>query len=150
MIPSFLSRVFGYPWSLLFKIIDEPKTAMKIILWWEKRRLVFNGGVGLAGLVSVILIYGSLALPPADTRPLNGVEPITVIVFGILANLLFLGGWIIEIGILKLFGNRIKWFGPIVFGFGFFGSMVLAILPGFIYLLFWVGRMLGLELQPKP
>jgi len=57
-------------------------------------------------------------------------------VYGIMANLCFTGGWLVELFIALAWGLRPARFGSIAFGLGLLGSVVITLLPAATTVLF--------------
>jgi hypothetical protein len=94
--------------SILCRRDVSPASACEAIGWWEARRIPFNLIVGIAGLLSCIMIgvvgVGSLFLFNSDFgspgSPLGSI--FLFVIYGIAANILFTGGWVAEMIIQKL------------------------------------------------
>jgi hypothetical protein len=105
-----------------------------IILWWENRRIRYNVMVGLTGISSIVLVLvaGSAAVKPG----VDFEEPIGLIfgpiVFGIMANVCYTAGWIVDISLYRAV-PRYK-----LFQFGLIFSIVLAGLPGLWAVIAWL------------
>lgn len=50
-------------------------------------------------------------------------------------NLCFTGGWIVELFIAQVWGLRPARFGPVAFGLGLLGSIVITLIPAAVILL---------------
>ena len=98
----------------------------QIVRWWEVRRIPYNLLVGATGILSVVLMvfFGSMAVKPGDDFE----EPMGLIffaiAFGIVANLCYTAGWIVDL-VLYRGEPRRK-----LFRAGMTFSIVLASLPG--------------------
>ena len=105
-----------------------------IILWWESKRIRYNLIVGLTGISSIVLVLvaGSAAVKPG----VDFEEPIALIfgpiVFGIMANVCYTAGWIVDIGFYRA-APRFK-----LFQFGLIFSIVVAGLPGLWAVIAWL------------
>ena len=86
-----------------FKRATTVAGAADVIRWWESRRLFFNAVVGGAGVITCILMIScaitadSIVGEPIGMPdgPLLGVAGI--LVYGILANVVYTGGWMFEL-----------------------------------------------------
>jgi hypothetical protein len=114
------------------------RTTGAIMRWWEARRLRYNLVVGAAGFTSIGFVNLIAALPP-DGHTL-GVPWGGVLVVGMVANVCYLFGPSVEIGIEKLFGGRILPTGPALFRMGLTFSTGLALLPCLLASFDWVNR----------
>jgi len=97
-----------------------------IVGWWEIRRVRYNLIVGCVGLISIVLVLvaGSAAVKTcADFEEPLGLI-VGPIVFGVMANLFYTIGWIVDI-IAYRGTPRVK-----LFRLGLIFSSILASLPG--------------------
>jgi hypothetical protein len=113
-------------------------TTREVIGWWEARRVPFNLIVGIAGLISCIVVAivglgseilfgGELGLPDPPIFALVG-----VLAYAVLANICFTGGWIVEIIVRKLWPGECDNFGTTSFALGVIFSLLLTLAPGII------------------
>lgn len=117
-----------------------PRRAAAIIRWWEARRLAYNAIVGTSGLLSLGAMRLLTWLPPdARTMPADFTP---VLIFGVLANVCYLLGPAVEIGITKLWGRQVLPAGPTLFRMGLTFSVGLTMLPTLITGLDWLYRIL--------
>ena len=118
------------------------RDARSIIKWWERRRLAFNLIVGAAGTMAMSLLTLSLILPPSV--PL-GLPPLIVIgVYGVMANVCYTLGPVLEIVAQKLWGSEVRPVGPALFRMGLTFSLGLTLLfPTLIAAAGWVFRVIG-------
>lgn len=112
--------------DVLYPLAANRRTTGSIIGWWESRRPTYNLIVGSAGLVTVGVIRLITALPPHMSMPL-GWQP--VVVFGVLANVCYTFGWVLEAAAQRLWGDRVRPLGPPLFRQGVAFSAGLALLP---------------------
>ena len=118
---------------------DSPVTSPReVIGWWETRRIPYNlivGSVGiLTGIVVVVVALGSEILfssefglpnPPAEAL-------IGVIIYGILANLCFTGGWVTELIVRKFWPREADRFATLTLSLGVIFSVLLTLAPAII------------------
>ncbi len=118
---------------------DAPiSTARNTIGWWESRRIPFNLVVGSAGILSCIIIgivgVGSEILlgsefgfpnPPAFAL-------IGILIYGIMANVCFTGGWIAELVVRKIWPREADRFASTSFSLGLVFSVLLTLTPGIV------------------
>ena len=106
------------PFEEIHASIDQD-TYRDIIVWWEKRRLWFNISVGIAGMIGLFSIR---AIHILDI--LMG-----VIMYGILANILYTAGWATEL-LLRVKSNDRYDFGrfrKLIYYIGIVGSVLLTL-----------------------
>lgn len=119
------------------------RTAGSILAWWERRRPVYNLVVGGAGLVSLGVSFVVAALPPGGFTltafPWQG-----ALVFGVLANVFYFLGPLVEIAVDKLFRREVLPTGPALFRMGLTFSVGVAFLPAMLMLVVWVLRVVGI------
>lgn len=119
-----------------------PVRSWDIISWWESRRLIYNVLVGAAGVTSVIIILMTGYVTEHMTGEAIGIpDPsflaiIAVILYGLMANVCFTGGWILELLSRRLWGTRAEAFGEIAFTWGLLGSVILTLCPAAIIVLY--------------
>jgi len=115
------------------------RRAGAIIKWWEKRRLPFNLIVGASGMVTLgvnALVYGLPGGPVGFLGP--------VVVVGVLANVAYTLGSVVEVAVHRLWGRRVLPVGPILFRQGVLFSVGLTlVLPMIILTIGAVAKTLG-------
>ena len=99
----------------LFSRPVTPATVGQIILWWESRRLYYNGLI-LAWAFLWGLITQLKKMRDWTSSPL----PILTYIFSVQlpANIFFTGGWIADLVVKKVLGLASPGFGPWTFGLG--------------------------------
>ncbi len=75
---------------------DPDKSLLTAFAWWEKKRIIYNVVVGAAGIY--FLFSGGWDL--------NIIEFIGAIIYGIISNLFFCLGFLIEIGVKHYFKSE--------------------------------------------
>jgi hypothetical protein len=112
-------------------LYPEPaeRTAPAIVKWWEKRRLFYNLVVGSVGLVTLAItmpvvsfLEGRLVLGPL----------LGALAFGVLANVCYTFGSVVEILIDKIWGRAVRPAGPPLYRMGLTFSIGLALLPNLL------------------
>ena len=118
---------------------DAPVTsAREAIGWWESRRIPFNLIVGSAGILSCIsvgvvglgseILFGSeFGLPDPPAFALIG-----ILIYGIMANICFTGGWLAELVIRKIWPREADRFASTSFALGLVFSVLLTLTPGIV------------------
>ena len=112
--------------------------ARDMIGWWEARRIPFNLIVGSAGLLSIIVVgivaAGSSLLFNSDfglpDPPLFAL--FAVVIYGIMANVCFTGGWLVELVVRKIWPQEADRFATLSFSLGLVFSVLLTLTPGIV------------------
>ncbi len=115
-------------------------TTAGVIRWWELRRLLFNLLlliVGIASIAGMELVMRSL-IPPGD----DAVEPFVVVLgavaYGIMANLCYTLGWIIELRARKLNPMAARQRARVMFRLGTVLSCLITTAPFWFACFIWV------------
>ncbi len=66
--------------------IEKDPILERAIYWWERKRLLFNSIVGISGFLPILLSLQSI----------SKIDTVSIIIYGLLANLLFTSGFILE------------------------------------------------------
>jgi len=133
---------------------DTPvSTAWQAIGWWEARRAAFNLIVGSAGIISTLVVgvvgLGSYFLFDIDfgvpDPPLFAV--FGVVLYAILANVFYTGGWVAELVIRKAWPEQGDRFAALSLAWGLVFALLLTLSPavvvGAVGLFGLVGHLLG-------
>ncbi len=115
-----------------------PRRVAGIVRWWEGRRLVYNVVVGIAGSVSLGAVALISALPPQGHSMRFSWLPIVVV--GLLANVCYLLGPIVEVAIEKLSRGQVRPTGPALYRMGLTFSTGLVLLPTLVTGIAWLVR----------
>lgn len=119
--------------DVLYPMPVRVHTARSIVRWWESRRLIYNGFVGIAGLITLTAI-SLLSHLPGGPPPLTPLDVLPgVVVYGIAANFCYSLGWSIELLARFVWGERAPKLGPFLFREGVFFSVGLTLLPLLIF-----------------
>ena len=105
------------------------RTPSEVIGWWEARRMAYNVAVGSTGLFTITAVHLIARLPPfPESIPL---EPtlIVPVIYGLLANVCYTGGWVSELWIRNMLGREMEPVGPTLFRYGFAFSVGLTLFP---------------------
>jgi len=103
------------PWNLLrrtalFQREAELSDTGQIIGWWETRRVPYNLLVGIAGVVSIAVCLLAVGVGGAFLdKPLQRPDPPLfgfVLVYAVIANVFYSGGWLAELIWLRLWRIR--------------------------------------------
>jgi len=120
------------------------RRAGAIFSWWEKRRLAYNTWVGTAGVFTVAGGYLLSVLPPGGLgAPPLGFLWQPIVLFGLLANVFYTAGPVVEIVANKLFGRELLPVGPALYRIGLTFSVGLALFPLLIMMIGWVISTVG-------
>jgi hypothetical protein len=118
---------------------DAPVTSAKeVIGWWESRRIPFNLMVGTAGILTSVIVgvvglgssilFGSdFGLPNPPLFALFG-----ILIYGIVANVCYTGGWIAELVIRRIWPHEADRFATLSFSTGLAFSILLTLAPGIV------------------
>ena len=112
------------------------RTPLEVVSWWESRRVAYNAAIGTTGLFTLAAVHLIALLPP---RPLPiPWEPTVFIplIYGVIANVAYTGGWMAELWIRKKLGREMEPVGPTLFRYGFAFSVGLTLFPVAIISLF--------------
>ena len=119
----------------MFTRSDRRLRAGQIVAWWEARRLLYNVIVGTAGVVGAAAMIavggacesrGGVAVGLPDP-PLFAV--VAVLLYGIMANVCYTGGWVTELLVAKLWRIDTTSFGPIALVLGTAFSVLVTLAP---------------------
>lgn len=113
----------------LTRLLFEPtlvRSPLRVVQWWERRRVAYNvmvGGAGLATLAYVnalelVLGGGWLSIPWQG-----------VVAYGVLANVCYTAGWAVENLAERWLERPVYGLGPALFRHGLVFSLGLTMLP---------------------
>src|SRR5262245_20876311 len=106
-----------------------------VVLWWEARRVPYNAIVGVTGLLSsAVMVAVAFTCESLGGAPIGLPDPpafaiVGVLLFGVLANVCYTGGWITELVVAKVWAIDTSRFGPIAFTLGTVFSVLLTLAP---------------------
>ena len=108
-----------------------------IIKWWEKRRLAYNAVLAGSGVGTIFMAL--LTLNPLS----EVVQALPVILpFGIMANLCYTLGWMVESVLHRIWGRSLRPVGPALFRAGLtLGVGVSLVIPTIILMVAFVVRL---------
>jgi hypothetical protein len=127
--------------------LSSQRSGWAVVAWWERRRLVFNALVGITGLASgaVLIVCGLSAalLTHADFAlsdpPLFAI--IGVLLYGVMANVCYTGGWVVELTLRAAGLDDQGSFGPRALKWGLLFSIGLTAIPGIAGLVCLLGSL---------
>jgi hypothetical protein len=146
--------LFRISWRLagwIFAHQLEKSHPAHVVAWWELRRLPYNMIVGATAALSLAVFFAvaftcerSVGVPLGRPGPPLLVA-IAIIAYGIVVNVFYTGGWILELLVAKLWHVSTPVFGPIAFTVGTAVSVVVTLVPaGLVILLAAVTSCRGL------
>ena len=116
----------------LTKLLFEPtlvRSPLRVVQWWESRRLMYNaivGGVGLFTLTYMYLLERFL-FDPGPFELAN--FAIGALAYGLAANVCYTAGWIVENLVERWMKRPVYGLGPALFRHGLVFSIGLTLLP---------------------
>ncbi|MDR3227340.1 MAG: hypothetical protein LBT56_06680 [Prevotellaceae bacterium] len=103
---------------------NKKRNVFQIILWWEKRRILYNIIVFIAGTSSVIILT-LIASPQVELEAGEDLfEPLLIFLFAILCNIFYTLGWLTEI-----FIKRSVTYAPKMFKLGLWFTLFWVFMP---------------------
>jgi hypothetical protein len=112
--------------------------ARAVIGWWESRRIPFNLIVGSAGILTCIVVgvvgLGAEILFNSEFGLPNppGFAVVGIIFYGIMANICFTCGWIVELVVRELWPSEADRFAILTFFLGLVFSVLLTLAPAVV------------------
>jgi hypothetical protein len=122
-----LTKYLAYP--------PHPQTAGDIILWWESRRLIYNGIIFAFILMSALLL-AAVMQPKRLNEFLSQAGTLVASGFSVLqipANIWYTGGWVADLFVKRVLRLTAAGFGPwalaggTVFSLLFIGTLVAVV-----------------------
>ena len=93
------------------------RSLSEVILWWERRRLYYN-----AIVAAFCFLLVAIATPTAMPGSLAFRAGWAVLLI-VMSNLWYTGGWIFELLLRLVAGDRMLWFAPVAFAIGIVFSL---------------------------
>lgn len=128
----------------LQRLLFEPtliRSPLRIVQWWESRRLIYNASVGAAGIVT-LAVANVIELSFG-----NGWFPVpwqVIVAYGLAANVCYSAGWIVENVVERWLGRPVYGLGPALFRYGLVLSIGITMLPvGLVAIVNVLGRLLA-------
>ena len=121
---------------------DPPlvRTPLRLLRWWESKRLAYNLVVGGAGAVT-LGVFELLRLLPGPFH--GGPAPwFLVIPYGVLANVCYSAGWVAESLVQRWLKRDTYGLGPALFRHGLVFSVGLTLFPAVLAGLGWLALLL--------
>jgi hypothetical protein len=119
----------------LFQRESSAMNGVEAIVWWEARRIPYNLIVGSTGIVTCVVVgviavaaqeffNSDFGVPDPPVFALFG-----VILYGILANVCFTAGWIVELFLRRFSPREADRFAISGFFYGVIFSVLLTLAP---------------------
>jgi len=115
-------------------------TRWQIVRWWEIRRIAYNGilfAIGIASILAMEWLMGKV-IPVGE----DAIEPfamaIGVVAYGIVANLCYTAGWVLELLGSRADAALARSRGKKMFLAGLWFSCLLTTAPFWFGLVFWL------------
>jgi len=126
----------------LSTLLFEPtlvRSPLRVVLWWERRRPMYNLAVGTVGLGT--LAYAELLSLVSRGQWLEVQVPL-IILYGVAANGFFTLGWMVELLVERWLQRPLYGFGPALFRHGLVFSIGLTIFPAAVVTFFAIAGLL--------
>lgn len=133
-----IERIQELSRSKFFDRAPAPGNTWQVISWWEARRIPYNLLVGVMGIVTCgLVVVTAVVTDHYLHEPIGLPNPpvialLVTILYGIMANICFTGGWVAEILVRKIWPQDGNAFGKISFALGLVFSIALTLLPGIL------------------
>jgi len=122
---------------------NEIASPSQIILWWERRRALYNVAVGLVGFASVAVL---LTVGP---KVVGAQEPLFspfflflgILIYAVGANICYTAGWVFELLLRKRGRQNTEKFAHAAFKAGLGFSCVITSLPIWFVLVLWISHL---------
>jgi membrane protein DedA with SNARE-associated domain len=141
-----LRKLLGWPLvASLAETEDTVLTPVGVILWWEKRRCLYNGLLATAGLVSIVVVFVFGAVVGTECGICD--PPIVLffvaVAYAFGANVCYTFGYLAEfVARSTSFNEKSRKFGASFFALGTICSIALTLAPAvLIPFLCSVGRL---------
>ena len=104
----------------------QHRSTFDVLRWWEARRPTYNMAVGAAGTLTLSIAVGTELLLG---NSLSGFPWPAILVYGILANICYSFGPLVDMYICRKWGSQYDAIGPAIFRYGFVFAVGLTLLP---------------------
>jgi hypothetical protein len=136
----------------LTRLLFEPtliRSPLRVVQWWESRRLTYNAIVGVTGLGTLVyvnaleLLLGNGWLTPLD-GPGGAARVLAILGYAVAANVCYTFGWIVENLAERWLKRPVYGLGPALFRHGLVFSVGLTLFPAVLVTIAGIaGRLLG-------
>ncbi|AHG93655.1 hypothetical protein J421_6120 (plasmid) [Gemmatirosa kalamazoonensis] len=120
-----------------FDTVYYPRSAWRVVAWWERRRLSYNAAVGACGLLTLAVFAILGMLPP------RAALVVVVPAYALAANVCYSLGALADLAARRVGGPDWAPIGPTLFRYGFVFSVGLTLLPIPVAMLGWLLRLLA-------
>lgn len=128
--------------GVILRLDGAAMTTWEVIRWWELRRLLYNLILFAIGIASVTAM--DRFTEGADPSGQGGMQAfgiaIGVVLYGILANILYTSGWVVELVGRKTDQARARSLAKKHFLLGMWLSCLLTTAPLWFGLVFWLSN----------
>lgn len=117
-------------------------TNLQVIRWWEARRLLYNLALLCIGVAAIAAMEWLMnrALPLGE----DAIEPMAlilgVVLYGIMANVLYTLGWIVELRLRRIDPVRARRLGERLFRAGMVFACLLTTGPFWFACVYWAAH----------
>jgi hypothetical protein len=116
-------------------------TTWEVIRWWEIRRLLYNATLIAIGIASIFAMefFAQRVFPFGKDAP-ELETGLTVVAYGVAANLCYTLGWVVELAGRKANELRARDHARMHFRIGLWLSCLLTTAPFWFGLVFWLAH----------
>jgi hypothetical protein len=122
----------------LFPSAAARRGTLSLLAWWESRRGFYNLAVGGTGVLVLLIVRLIALIPPGVPMGPGLIRP--VMAYGILANVCYTFGWAVESVAQRVWGDKVRPLGPVLFRQGLAFSVGLTMLPILLVSIGWLVR----------
>jgi hypothetical protein len=137
----------------LQKLLFEPtlvRSPLRVVQWWESRRLTYNAIVGITGIgmlvyVNVLeLIMGNGWIFVPWGGPGSAARALAIVAYAAGANVCYTFGWVVENLVERWLERPVYGLGPALFRHGLVFSIGLTLIPAVVVTIASIaGRIFG-------
>jgi hypothetical protein len=132
-----------YNW--FFDVSIEERSALKIILWWESRRILFNILIGVVGIISLALLFIFVDSSVKGHSGEDIVEPAAIFLAPFALNFFYTFGWIVEITLGRIWKKDEPKLATKLLKFGMGLSLLIVLVPSVVWGIIFVLTKFGLS-----
>ena len=138
------SATTGTSSGLVGRLFMQPAESSRpaaVIAWWESRRIAYNLIVGLFGIATAaVMVTVAFTCESRGGAPIGLPDPpalavLGILLYGVLANVCYTGGWITELLVARIWRADTSRFGPIAYTLGTAFSALVTLAPAGVTLL---------------
>lgn len=105
------------------------RSAWDTVAWWEARRGTYTVAVGAAGFVTLGWVNLLTLAMHGQLMPIPWQVPV---VYGVLANVCYTMGWVAELALRRIVGDRAPTAGAAILRHGFVFAIGLTLFPAVV------------------